>query len=69
MFTDLVDKVKFFNEKYPYQTTIIIFIIASLIGITIQYLIDGRFIKPGFYTASFIALVRLIAIWNKKKRF
>lgn len=68
MFNTIINKIKFFYQSHPYLTTIIILIVASLIGITIQYVIDGTIIKSGFYTASLIALVSLISKWRKKNK-
>jgi len=67
MFNNVVDKIKKINKTHPYLMRIVIFIIASLIGITIQYLIDGRIIASGFYTASFIAIASLISTWIKRR--
>lgn len=66
MFDSAIDIIKNFNKNHPYLMTIIILIVASSIGITIQYLIDGRIIGSGFYTSIFIAFASLISKWKKR---
>lgn len=68
MFNNALDIIKNFNKKHPYLMTIIILVIASSIGIAIQYSIDGRVIGSGFYTSISIALVSLISKWNKRRK-
>lgn len=68
MFNHTIDKIKQFNKDHPYLMAIIIFMTASLIGIALQYMIDGRIIKTGFYTAVFILIVRIISIRRQQKK-
>lgn len=68
MLNYVIDKIRKFNEVHPYLASILIFVAASLIGITIQYLIDGKIIGSGFYTATFIAIVSLLLRWLKRAK-
>jgi hypothetical protein len=40
--------------------------IASLIGITAEYIINGDFIGSGFYTASFLTLLALLRVRRER---
>lgn len=47
------------------------FIIASLVGILIEYIINGDFIGSGLYTALFLMIIYLLKEWfeqNNKNR-
>lgn len=68
MFSNLINSIKKFNENHPYLSTILIFLVASSIGITVQYLIDGRIIKAGFYPAASVALAGLFSVWLQKRK-
>ncbi|MBO0481400.1 hypothetical protein [Candidatus Enterococcus courvalinii] len=60
-----------FKKRHPYLNLIIIFIVASLLGILIEYIINGDFIGSGFYTALFLMIIYLLKAWleqNNKKR-
>lgn len=57
-----------FNHKHPYLTIVITLIVASAIGITIQYLMNGTFVESGFYTAIIIAFVSLLSTWFKRQK-
>lgn len=52
-----------FKKLHPYLDLIIYFFIASLIGILIEYMINGDFIGSGFYTALFLMIFYLIKLW------
>lgn len=66
MFNNATARIKNFNRNHPYLMTIITLIVASSIGILIQYLIDKRIIGSGFYTSTFIAFASLISKWKKR---
>lgn len=40
-----------FYKKHPYFTLLINILLASVIGISVEYLINKDFIGSGFYTA------------------
>lgn len=65
---DILHKLKTFKQNSPYLSVIVTAIIASVIGITIQYLMNGDFIGSGFYTTVMIVLVLLIRTWLQKRR-
>ncbi|MBO0432726.1 hypothetical protein [Enterococcus sp. DIV0660C] len=52
-----------FKKRHPYLNLIIIFIVASLLGILIEYIINGDFIGSGFYTALFLMIIYLLKAW------
>lgn len=54
-----------FKKRHPYLNLIIFFIIASLVGILIEYIINGDFIGYGFYTALFLIIISLRKEWFK----
>ena len=60
--------IRSFNHKHPYLTILITLIVASAIGITIQYLMNGTFVESGFYTAIIIAFVSLLSTWFKRQK-
>lgn len=68
MFKALFESIEKFDRNHPYLMSLIIFIVASIIGITIQYLIDGRIIKSGFYPAASLTLVSLLTTWLKRRK-
>lgn len=58
-----------FKKEHPYFNLILIFIIASSIGMLVEYLINRDFIGSGLYTTLFLMIVYLIKLWleqNKK---
>ncbi|GMC03131.1 hypothetical protein K5E_21490 [Enterococcus thailandicus] len=60
-----------FKKRHPYLNLIIFFIIASLVGILIEYIINGDFIGSGLYTALFLMIIYLLKEWfeqNNKNR-
>jgi len=66
MFNNVIGKIRKINENHPYLMSTLIFVVASSIGICVQYWINGRIIGAGFYTASFIAIADIIAKWVKR---
>ena len=68
MYDDIRHKLRAFKQKSPYLSVIVTAIIASIIGITIQYLINGNFIGSGFYTTLMIVIALLIRTWLRQRR-
>ncbi len=55
-------------KKYSYLNLTLIFFIASLIGILIEYLINGDFIGSGLYTTLFLMIAYCIKLWLKQNK-
>lgn len=51
-----------FYKKHPYFTLLINILLASVIGISVEYLINKDFIGSGFYTALFLGLLEAFSI-------
>jgi hypothetical protein len=60
----LYNKWLFFIKEKPVLSTITIALIASIVGITIQFLIDGSFVKEGLFVTVVLVIVQ---IWYIKK--
>lgn len=60
----MYNKWLLFIKEKPVLSTITIALIASIVGITIQFLIDGSFVKEGLFVT--VALV-IVQIWYTKK--
>ncbi|WP_062532060.1 hypothetical protein [Jeotgalibaca dankookensis] len=60
----MYNKWLLFIKEKPVLSTITIALIASIVGITIQFLIDGSFVKVGLFVT--VALV-IVQIWYTKK--
>lgn len=56
-----------FYKKHPYFTLLINILLASVIGISVEYLINKDFIGSGFYTALFLGLLEAFSIIKNKK--
>ena len=54
---------KKFYQNHPYLNVLI----ASLIGIAIEYLINRDFIGSGFYTALFLMVLELLRVRRERK--
>ena len=57
-----------FYKKHPYFTLLINILLASVIGISVEYLINKDFIGSGFYTALFFGLLEAFSIYKKSKK-
>ncbi|EME8274496.1 hypothetical protein KUC01_002152, partial [Enterococcus faecium] len=53
-----------FYKKHPYFTLLINILLASVIGISVEYLINKDFIGSGFYTALFLGLLEAFSIYK-----
>lgn len=51
-----------FYKKHPYFTLLINILLASVIGISVEYLINKDFIGSCFYTALFLGLLEAFSI-------
>ena len=63
-----MDSYKRLYQKHPYLNVLISLSIASLVGIAIEYIINGDFIGSGFYTASFLTLLELLRVRRERNK-
>ncbi|MCA9767150.1 MAG: hypothetical protein KC455_12130 [Carnobacterium sp.] len=63
----MFNKYKNFTEKHPYSYVILIMIVASFIGISIEYIVNKDFIGGGLYTALALTLVELLRVRKRNK--
>lgn len=56
-----------FYKKHPYFTLLINILLASVIGISVEYLINKDFIGSCFYTALFLGLLEAFSIYKNQK--
>lgn len=49
----LVKKLNDFDEEHPYLSVLIAAVVGSVIGILIEYVVNGDFVKSGFYGVLF----------------
>lgn len=62
-------KYKKFIEKHPYAYVILIMVITSFIGISIEYIVNQDFIGGALYTALALTIIELLRVKkiNKSK--
>lgn len=63
----MFDKYKKFTEKHPYIYVMLIMIVASFIGISIEYIVNKDFIGGGLYTALALTLVEILRVRKRNK--
>ncbi len=54
-----------YTEYHPYLSVLIVTVVASLIGITVEYLINRNFVTGGFWVTLILVAGQLLII---KKR-
>ena len=62
-----MDSYKRLYQKHPYLNVLISLSIASLVGIAIEYIINGDFIGSGFYTTLFLMVLALLRVRLERK--
>ncbi|EOH89930.1 hypothetical protein EVI01_02100 [Enterococcus villorum] len=62
------DKIDLFYKKHPYLTLLINLLLGSIIGISVEYLLNKDFIGSGFYTVLFLSLLEAFSIYRKSKK-
>lgn len=62
-----MDSYKRLYQKHPYLNVLISLSIASLVGIAIEYIINGDFIGSGFYTTLFLMVLALLRVRRERK--
>jgi len=62
----MINKYKVFTEKHPYAHVILIMVLTSFIGISIEYIVNKDFIGGGLYTAISLTVIEHIRVRRKK---
>ncbi|MER2175794.1 MAG: hypothetical protein ABS911_14060 [Carnobacterium sp.] len=60
------NKYKEFTEKHPYANVILLMVVTSFIGISIEWIINKDFIGAGLYTAIVLTLIEILRVRIKK---
>ena len=60
-------KYKVFTEKHPYAYVILIMVITSFIGISIEYIVNQDFIGGALYTAIALTIIELLRVKKRNK--
>ncbi|WP_041556325.1 hypothetical protein [Carnobacterium sp. 17-4] len=63
----MFNKYKEFAEKHPYANIILIMVFTSLIGISIEYIVNQDFIAGALYTAIALTIIELIRDRRRNK--
>mgnify|MGYP000024450901 FL=1 len=61
-------KIDLFYEKHPYLSLLINLLLGSIIGISVEYLLNKDFIGSGFYTVLFLSVLEAFSIYRKSKK-
>lgn len=61
-------KIDLFYEKHPYLFLLINLLLGSIIGISVEYLLNKDFIGSGFYTVLFLSVLEAFLIYRKSKK-
>ncbi|MDN4010801.1 hypothetical protein ACEN4E_11640 [Latilactobacillus sakei] len=62
-----MNKLKEQLNKHPYRSLLIIVSISSFVGILGEYVVNGNFIKSGFYGTLIFVVIQLIIFKLQKK--
>ncbi len=57
-----------FYNKRPYLTIILVGIIGSIVGILIEYIINGDFIASAIYSFIFFNLLWMLVVKTKRSK-
>lgn len=53
----MINKYRKFIEEHPYAHIILVMLLTSFIGISIEYIVNRDFIGSGIYTAIGLTLI------------
>ncbi|MBC9721324.1 MULTISPECIES: hypothetical protein [Enterococcus] len=56
-----------YTKKNPYASIIVIALVASLVGISIEYLVNRDFVSSGFWVTLFLVIGQMINVRRKNK--
>lgn len=63
----MVNKYREFIEEHPYAHVILIMVFSSLVGISIEYIVNKDFIGSGIYTALALTIIGFLRVRRNKK--
>lgn len=64
----LFKKLNHFYDEHPYWGVLIAAAVGSVIGISIEYTLNGSLIRSGVYSVSFYTILMLFVVWRREKR-
>lgn len=64
----LFKKLNDFDEEHPYLGVLIAVSVSSVIGILIEYVVNGDFVKSGFYGTLFFTIGWLLHARRRVKK-
>lgn len=54
----MINKYRNFAKEHPYANVILVAVLASIIGISIEYIVNKDFIGGGLYTVLSLVLIQ-----------
>lgn len=63
----MLNNYKEFSKKHPYAHVILLMVLSSFIGISIEYIVNKNFIGGGLYTAIALTLIELFRVRRNKE--
>ena len=63
----MLNNYKEFSKKHPYGHVILLMVLSSFIGISIEYIVNKNFIGGGLYTAIALTLIELFRVRRRTK--
>lgn len=61
----MFNNYKEFTEKHTYAHVVLIMVLTSFIGISIEYIVNENFIGGGLYTAIALTIIELLRVKKK----
>ncbi|MDT2815167.1 hypothetical protein P7H60_08500 [Vagococcus carniphilus] len=58
----MINYYKKFSKQHPYWHVILVLVLASLVGILIEYVVNKNFIGSGIYATFFLGLIEIIRV-------
>ncbi|EMF0181983.1 hypothetical protein C656_00595 [Enterococcus hirae 57-03-H11] len=58
---------KKYTKNHPYASIIIVALVASLIGISIEYLLNRDFLRSGFGVTLILIIGQIVVVKKNKK--
>ena len=63
----MFNNYKEFTEKHTYVHVVLIMVLTSFIGISIEYIVNKNFIGGGLYTAIALTIIELLRVKKRIK--
>ncbi|GEQ33340.1 hypothetical protein [Marinilactibacillus psychrotolerans] len=64
----MINKYRKFIEEHPYAHIILVMLLTSFIGISIEYIVNRDFIGSGIYTAIGLTLIEFLRVKRRKRK-